>query len=249
MTRREPDAYHSMTYGLGANMKVAQIIAGCLAVIALLVFLFTSNVRVAVSEVALYASGFDKYHASENTGIARAELVRAAEELIQYFNSSEEPVRIEVLRVGQKIELFTQREVLHLADVKDLIKRVYSWQAVALGYLAFFVVLCWLWWRKLWLKGLAKWLLWGSGITIAVLIVFGLASLVNFEAVFTQFHLISFVNDLWQLPADVYLIRLFPEGFWFDAAMYIAGATALEVIIIGGLSFLWLRRTRNQPGV
>ncbi|MDO8490858.1 MAG: DUF1461 domain-containing protein, partial [Dehalococcoidia bacterium] len=121
-------------------MKVTQIIAGCLAVIALLVVLFTSNVRVAVNEVALYASGFDKYHASENTGISRAELVRAAEELIQYFNSNDEPVRIEVLRGDQKIDLFTQREVLHLADVKDLIKRVYSWQMMALGYLAFFVV-------------------------------------------------------------------------------------------------------------
>lgn len=230
-------------------MKAVQVVAGCLAAIALLTFLFTSNVRIAMNSEALYTGGFDKYHVSENTGIERAELVRAARELIAYFNSGEEFIRVEVTRGNERIGLFTPREVQHLADVKELVNRAYSWQTMALGYLAFFAVLCFLWWRRQWLRGLARWLLWGSAATVASLVAFGLAALVNFDAVFTQFHLVSFVNDLWQLPTDAYLIRMFPQGFWFDAAMYIAGGALVEALIIGGLSFYWLRRARGQAGV
>ena len=227
-------------------MKTIQAIAGSLAILALLVFLLISNVRIAFNSVGLYAYGFDKYHVSENTGIERPELVKAAAGLIEYFNSDQEPVHIQVKQGNQQIELFTGREAQHLADVKELLNRVYLWQELAAVYLVGFGLLCYLWWRRQWSRRLAGWLLWGSGAVLGVLVVMGIASAINFDAVFTQFHLISFVNDLWQLPFDSYLIRMFPEGFWFDSVMLVAGATAVEAIIIGGLSFFWLRRTRGE---
>ena len=61
----------------------------------------------------------------------------------------------------------------------------------------------------------------------------GAASLAGFEDVFYAFHVISFANDLWQLdPSRDYLIAMFPEGFFFDATMWIAGLTIVQAVIL-----------------
>ena len=45
--------------------------------------------------------------------------------------------------------------------------------------------------------------------------------------------MISFTNDLWQLdPSRDYLIAIFPEGFFFDATMWIAGLTIAQAVIL-----------------
>ena len=75
----------------------------------------------------------------------------------------------------------------------------------------------------------------------------GLCTLLGFDQLFYQFHLISFTNELWQLdPTRDYLIMLFPQGFWYDAALLCALATAGLAIILGGVAggYLWATRRR-----
>ena len=70
----------------------------------------------------------------------------------------------------------------------------------------------------------------------------GLDELVGFEALFRAFHVVSFSNDLWRLdPRTDYLIAMFPEGFFLDATLWIAGSTVLEAAVILGASILFLR--------
>ena len=65
----------------------------------------------------------------------------------------------------------------------------------------------------------------------------GLGTLFNFDQLFLQFHLFSFTNELWQLdPTKDYLIMLFPQGFFYDAAIFCAGITAGLAIILGGVA-------------
>ena len=57
-------------------------------------------------------------------------------------------------------------------------------------------------------------------LTVLLLGVSALAVLVGFDALFRQFHVISFANDLWKLsPARDHLIQMYPRGFWFDATL------------------------------
>jgi uncharacterized membrane protein len=42
-------------------------------------------------------------------------------------------------------------------------------------------------------------------------------------------------------PAKDYLIRLFPEGFFYDAATFGFGAIILEALLLGGIAFVILR--------
>ena len=61
----------------------------------------------------------------------------------------------------------------------------------------------------------------------------GIASLTGFEDVFYAFHVVSFSNDLWQLdPNRDYLIAMFPENFFYDATMWVAGLPVAQSVLL-----------------
>ena len=102
-------------------MKVISIAAKWLFILCLPVLLLTASVGVAVNSHWLYEKGFEKYDISQTTSIAEAELGKAANGLISYFNSGEDDISLTVTKDGEPFELFNQREVAHLRDVKGLI--------------------------------------------------------------------------------------------------------------------------------
>lgn len=71
------------------------------------------------------------------------------------------------------------------------------------------------------------------GVLAAFLAVLGIAVARDFNAVFTLFHEIFFDNDLWMFdPAEDYMIRMLPEGLFFDFVLRIGG------LFVAGLIFV-----------
>ncbi len=215
-------------------MKILGIAAKWLFILCLPLLLLTASLGWAVNSLWLYKYGFEKYNVSQTTNLADSELEKAATGLISYFNSDEELISLTVIKDGKSFELFNQREILHLKDVKGLIWLDYRLLTGTLVYvLAYAGVI--LFWRKDW-RQLAWGLVMGSGLTLALMLMLGLGTLVNFNQLFLQLHLISFTNELWLLdPSKDYLIMLFPRGFWFDATLFCAIATAVGAVILGGV--------------
>jgi integral membrane protein (TIGR01906 family) len=219
--------------------------ATALFLIAVPVFLVTTNVRVAFNSVGLYTYGFDKYRIAEVTGIPDPELRRVAEELVAYFNGDTEPLDISVS--GQA--LYNQQEITHMGDVKGLVRGVYWAQRGAWAVLAAFAVGGLALRRRAFIPGLLRGLRTGGALTLALLLVAGLAVAAAFRWLFYLFHVISFRNSLWQLdPRTDNLLRMFPEGFWFDATMMIAVATVAEALLLTGASWLALRYMARREG-
>jgi integral membrane protein (TIGR01906 family) len=221
-------------------MKIMKIIAQWLFILCLPALLLTASLSAAMNCEPLYEYGFNKYNISQVTGLAPAELTKAANGLISYFNSDEEYINVTVIKDGQPFTLFNQREVIHLKDVKGLFWLNY-WVLIGTGtYAVFFVASTLFWWRD---KRRLGWGLFGGGIlTLVLMAVVGIMIAVDFNAFFLQFHLLSFANDFWQLnPATDYLLMMFPEGFWLDATMFIAIGTGVIAILLGGCGW-WLRR-------
>ncbi len=196
----------------------------------------------------LYKTGFQKYNVSQTTGIAETELEKAATGLISYFNSDEEYISLTVIKDGQPFELFNQREVMHLKDVKDLVRldyRLLLGTAIYVGAYAWFLLF-----RRRERRQLARNVVVGGSIALGMVVVMGAgATFLDFGRLFTQFHLLAFSNDLWMLdPSTDYLLMLFPEGFWYDAVMFfgmiVAGVAGTLCGVAGG--YLWAARRRTN---
>ena len=217
-------------------MKIAGVAAKWLFILCLPVLLLTTSISAALNSLCLYEYGFDKYEVEQTTGLADAELEKAARGLIEYFNSGEEYIDVTVVKDGRPLVLFNQREVIHLKDVKELFRLNYKVLLVTLIYALAYAGVSLFWRRRRFWRQLAQAVVWGSGITLALMLLLGLGALLNFEQLFWQFHLISFANEFWQLdPARDYLIMLFPGGFWLDATLFIAQGAVVGAVVLGGV--------------
>ncbi len=223
-----------------------RIAAKWLFILCLPVLLLTASISWAVNSLWLYQYGFDKYGVSQTTGLEPSELNKAAKGLMAYFNSGDETISLTVMKDGQSFTLFNEREVAHLRDVKGLFRLVYRVLLGTLIYALVYIGLNLFWWRDR--RRLAWGLLGGGGLTLALVLALGLGTLLNFEWLFRQFHLISFANELWMLdPTRDYLIMLFPQGFWYDAALLCALVTAVVAVILGGVGWWYVKKSRSVP--
>jgi integral membrane protein (TIGR01906 family) len=217
------------------QLRILRSAARYLFVLCLPILLIAGTVRLAVNEVRLYEYGFDKYDVSQETGLDDDELRGVAKELIDYFNSGDE-----------EFEFFTDREVAHLKDVRGLIQLDYRFHEATLAYILGFAVVGLLWSRGRSWKGLARLVVWGSVLTIALMIVLGLGAVIGFGQLFHDFHVLSFSNDLWKLSSGDYLLMMFPESFFRDATLFIAGAIVGEALLLGGIARGLLAVTRKR---
>ncbi len=217
-------------------MRILGIIAKWLFILCLPVLLLTASLGWAANSHWLYKYGFEKYNISQATGLADSELEKAASGLIGYFNSDEEYISLTVIKDGEPFELFNQRETIHLKDVKGLIWLDYWVLLGTLVYVLAYAGICLFWRKRSYWRRLAWGVIGGGGLTLALMLALGLGTLLSFDQLFWQFHTIFFSNEFWQLdPTKDYLIMLFPEGFFYDAALFCALITTGLAVIMGGV--------------
>jgi integral membrane protein (TIGR01906 family) len=216
-------------------MRTLGTSAKWLFMLCLPVLLLTASLGWVANSLWLYEYGFEKYNISQATGLDTSELDKAAQGLISYFNSDEEYISLSVIKDGEPFELFNQREVIHLKDVKGLIQLDYGVLLGTLVYALAYAGVCLFWKKRRYWRHLGWGLVGGGGITLALMLALGLGILFGFQELFWQFHVISFSNEFWLLdPTKDYLKMLFPDGFFYDAALFCAGITSGLAIILGG---------------
>jgi integral membrane protein (TIGR01906 family) len=226
--------------------KTLKGLAAALFVLALPVLFGTTSLRWLVSDSGWYRSGFVKYGVSARTGIAPEELGRKADEISSYLLLQRERVDdIQVVQRGQTGLLFGDRENKHMADVRDLMGRFFALQVASGVYVLAYLAGGRLWLGRGYWPAIGRGLRLGGTITLGLFGLVGALSLVDFDRLFLQFHLVSFDNDLWILdPTRDNLIMMFPQGFWYDSAIRLAlatGSQALLAIVVG-----WVLSRKQQ---
>jgi integral membrane protein (TIGR01906 family) len=71
-----------------------------------------------------------------------------------------------------------------------------------------------------------------SILTLGLIAAIVIAAILNWNFFFTGFHTLFFEGGTWYFAYSDTLIRLFPEQFWFDAALTIGGLTTLEAVVV-----------------
>ena len=211
-------------------MSIIKAIAYTAFVIAIPLFLIIMNLRVVVNTPLLYSYGFDQYEIERVTGIERSDLISAGKKIRDYFNNEERWLNVQArIRGGEPEPLYNTTEILHMWDVKVLIRTLYNVQLIVGLYVLLFIPAGLAISPRVFPRTLLRLIAWGAGLTLAIVFVTGLLSLTGFSQTFYFFHVIAFTNDLWQLdPARDVLIQMFPEGFFFDATMVLGGLTVIQ---------------------
>jgi integral membrane protein (TIGR01906 family) len=117
--------------------------------------------------------------------------------------------------------LFNARELRHMRDVK-LITQVAFAFALAAGVLALAAAV---YIRRLSRDRLRRSLISGALLTLGIVAAIIIVALVNWDFFFTGFHALFFEGGTWYFLYSDTLIRLFPEQFWFDAALAVGAIT------------------------
>ncbi len=147
--------------------------------------------------------------------------------------------------------LYNSRELKHMQDVQDVYQAVWKvWQAVLGLSLLVGVALAW---RAETRPALFKALKAGGLLAAGLVAVVGVLAVLAWQVWFVLFHQVFFAPGTWSFNTYDTLIRLFPEKFWFDAALTLSGltvASGLLVAVAGESGLRWgqLGEKRNVGG-
>jgi integral membrane protein (TIGR01906 family) len=222
-------------------MKLIRNVLFWLIVCCIPLLLISSNLRWGMTEIRIYEYGIDTYPITAITGIAKPELMNIHQHLIDYYNSKTDTAQIAVKRGEKIINVFNEKELIHLKDVKNLYILDWTVQIVTFFILSASVLLMLFLLKEKWLL-IIKGIFWGSGVTLALMVFLAFWSLFGFEQLFVLFHRLSFTNEFWILdPSKDYLIMLFPGEFFYDIALFGFAAIVLQSLVLGGIVWTILK--------
>ncbi len=132
--------------------------------------------------------------------------------------------------------LYNIRELGHMRDVKTVTQAAYGLGVV--GAVVFISCSIYLYrsGRDRLFAAIAR----GAWVTIGLIVAIVIGAVAAWDAFFTLFHNLFFASGTWQFAYSDTLIRLFPEQFWFDAAIVI-GVIVLAGSVAALLSTHYLR--------
>jgi integral membrane protein (TIGR01906 family) len=140
--------------------------------------------------------------------------------------------------------IYIERELSHLEDVKLVLQGVLRvfYAAVTVFTLGGYIAS-----SGNWRDGFVKSISLGGKITAGLLLIMLVFTLVSFQSLFTNFHLIFFEGDSWLFLYSDSLIRLFPVRFWEDIFLVFGLFTLAGGIFLGWvLPILYQKFTSKQ---
>ena len=236
------------------NIRLSRVITrviGLMAVSFLILGLLLTSIEWAAFDLNYYHREYKKLGIARSTGMSQDDLLNTTKELLNYVKGKRDNLKVSAVVHGEERQVFNQREIDHMVDVKDLFTLGFRLRWISFGiFLALAAIIVRLKGRDA-LRELSL-----SYLTVlAILIVFALVLLglilIDFTAVWDKFHHIFFSNDLWILdPETDILIQMVPEEFFFDTVMRILGLfgsvlTALAVCS-GIIFFTQIKCTRSK---
>jgi integral membrane protein (TIGR01906 family) len=218
-------------------LKFLKINARWIFVLSIPLFCLTFAIEQEFSIPWFYNYGFHKHGVSQSTGLTEDELAKVANQFTDYFNNSQEKIRIMIY--DWDLPMFNENEVLHFQDVKGL---VILDRRIMLGSLCV-LLLGIIWWQRQNWAALGRSLIAGGVLTASILLLLVLGVSINFDWLFLQFHLLSFSNNYWYSRG--YMTMLFPQGFWYDMAFFTILLTIAGAVLFGVLGYGVIKLARR----
>lgn len=215
--------------------------------ICLLLLLLTFSLEIPAFNYSFYRYEYEKNKTYDIVGISALDLENVTYKLMDYMRGKEENLDITANIRGERRGFFSEREKLHMVDVKNLFEIGYTLRnVIAIIFVITFASAFLFKSRKTihiyfnaWRIGISSF----TGLCIAA----GAVILSDFDKYFTIFHQLFFSNDLWLLDPDVdLLINIVPLNFFIDIFTVISIIYIIFAILMIIISSIILYRLKNK---
>ncbi|MEE1087180.1 MAG: TIGR01906 family membrane protein [Schaedlerella sp.] len=213
-------------------MKKIQYFSGIIASIAVVIILLISSFEIAMySDFDYYQEEYTKYDVLSDLNMEMEDIMYVTEEMMAYLRGERETLSVVTMVDGREQDFFNGQDRFHMWEVQKLFTGGLTLRRGAVSILINCLLIMALSLekeRKNIVQNLKVIMCRSYQIVMGILAVAvgltGIAVMRDFDKVFTLFHKIFFDNDLWIFdPAEDYMIRMLPQGLFYDFVIRIGG--------------------------
>lgn len=228
-------------------MKKVQWFFGMLFSFALLLVLLISSFEFAAyGDFHFYEKEYRKYDVVSDLDMKLEDVMDVTHEMMEYLIGNRENLDVYTTVEGKEQNFFNEQDKLHMADVRNLFLGGITVRRVSLVVMLISLGIL-LVTRADWKRILARGYQISLGITVVGVGILAGTLILDFDRAFTVFHEIFFTNDLWIFdPATDYMIRMLPEGFFYDMALRIGEIFLAGMLVCFGISMLLIRKSAGN---
>ena len=220
-------------------MKKLHWAAGIILAFSIIAAALISSFEIAMySDFGVYQREYEKYDVLSDLDMTMDDVMHVTHEMMAYLRGEGDTLSVITTVEGEEQDFFNEQDRFHMAEVRDLFiggLNIRLGACIAAVICILFLIV-----TKADLKRIIPRSYQAAlGISALAVLVLGIACAVDFNAVFVQFHHIFFDNDLWIFdPAEDYMIRMLPEGLFYDFVMRIGGFFLVMLAALFLLSIL-----------
>ena len=220
-------------------MKQTQKISAVIMMFLLIGVLLLTSFQVAIygdSQYRFYEREYKKYQVADSLNMTMDNIMDVTDQMMAYLIGKKAELSVITDVDGETQDFFNEQDRFHMGEVKDLFLGGLKIRNIML--VAVLLILILLAARKAdMIKLLPRAYFVTLGITGVITIVLGGLFASDFDKYFRIFHEIFFDNDQWMFdPATDYMIRMLPEGFFYDFVFRIGGFFVGSLAALGVVS-------------
>lgn len=220
-------------------MKKLHWCAGIILGFSIIAALLITSFEIAMyADFDVYRQEYEKYDVLSELDMTMDDVMYVTHEMMDYLRGEGDTLSVVTTVEGQEQDFFNEQDRFHMGEVRELFiggLNIRFGACVAAVLCILFLVIT----RADIKKVVPRSYRIALGVTGAAVILIGIATVVDFNAVFVQFHHIFFDNDLWIFdPAEDYMIRMLPEGLFYDMVMRIGAIFVVSLVVLLVLSFI-----------
>lgn len=220
-------------------MKQTQKISAVIMMFLLIGVLLLTSFQVAIygdSQYRFYEREYKKYQVADSLNMTMDNIMDVTDQMMAYLIGNKAELSVITDVDGETQDFFNEQDRFHMGEVKELFLGGLKIRNIML--VAVLLILILLAARKADLiKLLPRAYFVTLGITGVITVVLGGLFASDFDKYFRIFHEIFFDNDQWMFdPATDYMIRMLPEGFFYDFVFRIGGFFVGSLAVLGVVS-------------
>lgn len=213
-------------------MTKVQWMAGVVLAFSVIAAVLITSFEIAMySDFGVYQKEYEKYDVLSELDMTMEDTMYVTHEMMAYLRGDRETLSVVTTVEGKEQDFFNDRDRFHMGEVRDIFiggLNIRIGACIAAVLCLIFLLATRADIRKIIPRSYHA----ALGISAAAAALIGIAAVIDFNALFVQFHHIFFDNDLWLFdPATDYMIRMLPEGLFYDFVIRI-GAIFLGILAV-----------------